>query len=61
MNQDVLDKWMVLGLGQEVYKTNVDVDIHFTKVNKSPFGTSSFSLARGYKERRIAHQGQGPV
>ena len=61
MNQDILDKWMVLGLGQEMYKTNVDVDIHFTKVNKSPFGTRSFSLARGYRERRIACQGQGLV
>ena len=38
---------MVLGLGQEMHKTNVDLDIDFTKVNKSSFGTSSFSLAIG--------------
>ena len=51
---------MVPGIGQEMYKTNVDLDIHFTKVNKSPFGTSSFSLARGYRAR-IACQGQEQV
>lgn len=50
-NQGSWEKWGIPGLGQERYKTNVGLDLHFSKLN------SLFSFARGYRTKRRACQG----
>ena len=52
---------MIPGLGQEMYKTNVGLDLHFTKFHRSLLALALLALLEdiGEEEQHASRAGEG--
>lgn len=58
-NQGSLKKWVISDLGQEMGKINVGLDVHFTRLNRSPLAPVYLALLEdiGQKGQRASKAG----